>query len=125
MDEYSDGEIARQEKPIGYFSTLNSTFFSTDEEIKKNFNNLFEKYENGNKLIDKELLEKIYISYSVLEDGESRKGYLHMLEVRYFLSQPNNLENCVSKFGFIFFFYLLLQRNSFFFSKQNFSLYCI
>lgn len=114
MNDYSDDENTQQEKPIGYFSILNSTFFSTDEEIKKNFNNLYEKYEKRNKLLDKELLEKFYISYSVLEDGESRKGYLHMLEVRYFLSQPNNLENCVSKFGFKFLFKFTRPKTHFF-----------
>lgn len=99
--EDSDDECFTKETNIGYYSTLNLNYFSTDEDIKRfslpvishskeirNFNELYERYntlyeketlvpgkipENPPKRQAsftnlKELIEKIYISYSVLED---------------------------------------------------------
>jgi len=51
----------------------------------------------------KEVGEKFMTAYFVLENEVKRKNYIHMLEVKYYLSQPFDLETINSKYGKIFF----------------------
>lgn len=38
-------------------------------------------------------------AYLVLENEEKRKNYFHMLEVKYYLCQPFDLETINAKYG--------------------------
>lgn len=47
----------------------------------------------------KEVGEKVMTAYFVLESEAKRKNYFHMLEVKYYLSQPFDFETINSKYG--------------------------
>lgn len=61
-------------------------------------------------------------AYFVLENETKRKNYFHMLEVKYYLSQPFDMETINSKYGIIAFYFLSL---TFFFieSFKSFSIH--
>ena len=115
-------EDSQQQQPdLGYFSILNLNFFATDQDFKRffPFTSVFILYNserNYSELLPiyydtingslkekdinyKEVGEKVSTAFLVLENEGKRKNYFHMLEVRYYLSQPFDIEIVNSKYG--------------------------
>lgn len=125
MIEDDQQEDQQQQPDLGYFSILNLNFFATDEDIKRFINLPWLTFTNGDRnhselvclyyenhggdleakdLTFKEVGEKVATAYLVLENETKRKNYLHMMEVKYYLSQPFDLETVNAKYGGFCFF---------------------